>query len=119
MERRANSRSSVVVKVFIPVAGKKHHVCKTINLSSRGVYLVADPGFFSPDTPMVLIFAISKLKSSVVQLHRMTAKVVRFGSRGVALAFCPQAKTPINPRKAPATVSVMKRRSSRSSFPRT
>ncbi|MGH8551392.1 MAG: PilZ domain-containing protein [Methylococcales bacterium] len=109
MERRTSTRSPVTVNVFIPIPGKSHHVCKTIDLSSRGVYLAADSSLFPVDAQIVLFFAVRKHKGSVIQLHRMTAKVVRFGIRGVALTFCRQAKTIANRQKSPATVSVMKR----------
>ncbi len=115
MERRATPRSSASVNVFIPVKGKKHYVCKTIDLSSRGVCLAADSSIFPVDTPIVLFFAVRKHKGSVIQLHRMTAKVVRFGVHGVALAFCPRVKTLAILQKSCATVSVIKRRSDRSS----
>lgn len=109
MERRSCNRSPVSVNVYIPIPGKGHHVCRTIDLSSRGVYLAADSSIFPVDAPIVLFFAVRKHKGSVIQLHRMTAKVVRFGVRGVALTFCRQTKSPANPQKNPATVSIMKR----------
>lgn len=109
MERRTSIRSPVTVNVFIPIPGESHYVCRTIDLSSRGVYLAADSSIFSVDAPIVLFFAVRKHKGSVIQLHRMAAKVVRFGVRGVALTFCRQAKTSANRQRNPATVSVMKR----------
>lgn len=109
MERRSSSRSPVTVSVFVPTRGKSHQVCKTIDLSSRGVYLAADSSIFPVDTPISLFFAVKKYNGSVIQLHRMNAKVVRFGVRGVALAFCRQAKSQSTRQKTPATVSLMRR----------
>ncbi|MCI0667097.1 MAG: PilZ domain-containing protein [Methylococcaceae bacterium] len=109
MERRTSPRSPVTVNVYIPIKGKNHQVCRTIDLSSRGVYLAAESSIFPIDAPIVLFFAVRKHNGSVIQLHRMTAKVVRFGIRGVALTFCRQAKTPANRQLSPATVSLMKR----------
>lgn len=109
MERRTSSRSSVLVNVFIPMSGKRHHICRTIDLSSRGVYLAGDSSIFPVDTPITLFFAVRKHNGSVIQLHRMTGKVVRFGVRGVALAFCRQAKVKKDQYRGPATVSVMRR----------
>ena len=108
MERRTCARSPVTVSVFVPVAGKNHQVCKATDLSSRGVFLDADTRIFSADAPMTLFFAIKKHKGSVIQLHRMTAKVVRFGIHGVALVFCRQIKSESNERKNSASVRVFK-----------
>jgi PilZ domain len=109
MERRACTRSPVTVDVFVPIEGRNHQVCKVIDMSSRGVYLAADSRIFPIDAPVALFFAVKKHKGSVIQLHRMTGKVVRFDIRGVALAFCRQAKsTQQIRRKNPATVSVMR-----------
>ncbi|MGR9107151.1 MAG: PilZ domain-containing protein [Gammaproteobacteria bacterium] len=109
MERRTSARSPVAVSVFIPISGKRHHVCKTIDLSSRGVYLAADSSLFPVDAPTTLFFAVKKYNGSVIQLHRMTGKVVRFGIRGVALIFCREEKAPAKRLNKTATVSVMKR----------
>lgn len=109
MERRSSSRSPVTVNVFIPTSGRNHQVCKTIDLSSRGVYLAAESGIFPVDAPIALFFAVKKHHGSVIQLHRMNAKVVRFGVRGVALAFCRQSKEQTTRQKTLATVSVMRR----------
>ena len=109
MERRASSRSPVSVNVFVPVAGKPHHVCKTIDLSSRGVYLSADSSIFPVDGPISLFFAVRKQQGAVIQVHHMTAKVVRFGTRGVALIFCRKAKVRAFRQNTPATISLMKR----------
>ncbi len=108
MERRSCARSPVTVDVFVPIAGRNHHVCKAVDLSSRGVYLAADSRIFPVDAPITLFFAVKKYQGSVIQLHRMTGKVVRFGIRGVALAFCRQVKRRKNGRKSLATVSVMR-----------
>lgn len=111
MERRASSRSPVSVNVFIPVAGKPYNVCKTINLSSRGVYLSADSSVFPVDEPIPLFFTVTKHQGTVIQVHPMSAKVVRFGARGVGLIFCRQSKTKTQafPQHSTATISMMKR----------
>ena len=92
MERRSSSRSPVTVSVYIPARGKTHQVCKTIDLSSRGVYLAADSSIFPVDAPISLYFAVRKHNGSVIQLHRMNAKVVRFGVRGGRAGLLPPSK---------------------------
>lgn len=108
MERRTCARSPVTVNVFVPIAGRTHHVCRATDLSSRGVFLAADTRVFAPDAPTTLFFAVKKHKGSVIQLHRMTGKVVRFGIDGVALVFCRQIKSDISQQKNLASVSVIK-----------
>ncbi len=109
MERRISSRSPVDVSVFISIPGKPSHHCKTINLSSRGVYLGADFNALPFGSPIALFFAVKKHNGSVIQIHRMTAKVVRIAHEGVALAFCRNIQSRPKRRNKPATVSVMRR----------
>lgn len=109
MERRTSSRSPVAVSVFISIPGKTSHHCKTIDLSSRGVYLQADFNVLPFGNPVVLFFAVKKHDGAVIQVHRMTAKVVRIGNKGVALAFCRNLRSSAKRRSKPATVSVMPR----------
>lgn len=108
MERRHSTRSPVSVSVFISLPGKPSHHCKTRNLSSRGVYLSADVNLLPLDAPLVLFFAVKKHRGSVIQIHRMTAKIVRIGADGVAMTFCRHKRQQQVKRKNPATVSTMR-----------
>ncbi len=108
MERRTSTRSPVSVNVFISLPGKPSHHCKTRNLSSRGVYLSADVNLLPLDAPLVLFFAVKKHHGSVIQIHKMTAKIVRIGADGVAMTFCRHKRSQQVKHRTPATVSVMR-----------